>query len=721
MQRLMMFSIALALASALPVTGEDFARWVDPLVGTVGEGNTIPGAAYPFGMVQPGPDSGKGVWCPGYKNDDRTIRGISQTHLNGTGCPAMGDISLMPYTGTTDGIDYSSEYSEQSCAPDRYSVRFGRFGVKAEATCSEHVSWLSFSYEKPGDAKVFVDCASTLLQKWRQKSGPVIPASGFALSASRDEISGWREVRGWTTYRLHYVIKFDHPWSACVRQPGNAFEGEGDRFDVSFSLKDGERLGARVALSTVDVDGARKNLEAESAGKDFDQVARDSRAAWNELLGRCQLTKGTDEQKRNWYTALYRLFIQPNNIADVDGRYRGADGKVAKADCGRYYSTLSLWDTFRAAHPLYTLLAPERVDGFVETMLRHHAAHGHLPVWTLWGAESHDMIGVHSIPVIVDAWAKGFRRQDGRRLLKAMVRSMTANDGEWDELAWNITWENGYIPYRPGVFDKFHVRHGNVSRTLEHAYDWWCIARMAEMLGDERCRREAAKWSETWKNVFDKSVGFARPRAPKSSGGAFLEPFDPRAERAEGEFWSDFTEANSWIYTWHVFQDPQGLAEAMGGRDSLLAKLDEFFSTAPKGGRLRSGQIGQYWHGNEPSHHIAYFYSLFGERAKTARLVETICRDFYRPAPDGLCGNDDCGQMSAWYLFSMMGFYPFNPCGGDYVLGAAQAEEVKLNFKNGSVFTIRRGGKGNVTLNGRPVGRAWISHADVVSGGTLSF
>ena len=755
MKRTLLKKIGLMCACvALFATGgfcaEDYVKWVDPLIGTVGEGNTIPGAAYPFGMVQPGPDSGTRVWCPGYKNDDKVIRGISQTHLNGTGCPAMGDILLMPYTGETDGIDYTSPYSDQRCAPDRYAVKFDRFGVRAEATCSEHVSWLRFDYGAAADRKVFVDCASTLIQGWRAKGGPVIPASEYALSDDRTEISGSRTVRGWTTYTLYYVVKFDRPWTEIKRQPSNSFEGQGDRFDVTFG--GGSVLGARVALSTVSVEGARRNLAAESADRDFEKVSAANRRAWNDLFSRAVVEEGTDDQRTNWYTALYRLLIQPNNIADVDGRYRGDDGKVNTAPCGRYYSTLSLWDTYRAAHPLYTILVPERIEEFVETMMLHHEAHGHLPVWPLWGKESHDMIGIHSIPVLVDAWEKGFRRTDGKKLLDAMVKSLTANDEDWKNLCWASTWENGYIPCEPGVFDEIHVRHGNVSRTLEQAYDWWCIAHMAGLIGDERGRREALKWAGTWTNVFDTATGFVRPRLPRmpraprlDEGGKFLEPFDPRVSRVPGEFWNDYTEANSWIYTWHVFQDPMRLVELMGGREKALAKLDEFFATPPvtgkynrdeggagEDGRVKDGQLGQYWHGNEPSHHIIYLYTLLGRPDRAAELVRGVCDSAYRPAPDGLCGNDDCGQMSAWYLFSAMGFYPFNPCGGEYVIGAPQVPKVTLRCSPSpsafASFTViaKNLSKENkyvksVTLNGKPITGRKIRHADVMNGGELVF
>ena len=344
-------------------------------------------------------------------------------------------------------------------------------------------------------------------------------------------------------------------------------------------------------------------------------------------------------------------------------------------------------------------------------------------MWTMWQGEDHCMVGIHSIPVIVDAWKKGLVNKQNlstSQLLTLMVQSMINNDGENPKNCWNAYWENGYIPYFAGEFDKFVPKAQSVSITLELAYDWWCIADFAKAIGDSASAEKTQKWAECWKNVFDKGTGFVRPRAPKTAGGAWREPFDPANPRAGGSFWSDYTEANAWVYTWHVFQAPEGLVDAMGGRDRALAKLDEFFATMPSGkhgnadegglaadGNLRRGQIGMYWHGNEPSHHIAYLYALWGRRDKTAALVGKICREAYRPVPDGLCGNDDCGQMSAWYIFSMMGFYPVNPCGDGYVLGDAQTDEVALHLPNGRTFRVGR----EMQIPG-----VMISHDDIMKG-----
>ena len=734
---------AACAAAAACAAEEDLVRWVDPLVGTVGEGNAFPGSCRPFGLVQASPDTGGRVTCSGYRHTDTTIRGFSQTHLNGTGRPAMGDLSLMPFTGDFDEANPASPFRKetQSCSPDRYAVTLDRYDIRAEATTSPRVAWWRFTFPDGEKPKLLVDAAAMLMQPFNAKFGLRIPESAYALAPDRTEIAGGKRARGWTLYRLFYSVKFDRPWTSIRRLPSDAFDGAGDRFVVEFPESDGP-LTVQVALSAVSEEGARKNRAAETEGQTFETVRTANRAAWNALLSRARLVKGTEEQKASWYTALYRLCIQPNDQTDVDGRYRTADDRVATAARG-HCSTFSLWDTFRAAHPLYTLLVPERVPGFVDSLLSFGRNHGHLPMWTMWENDGHDMIGVHSIPVIADAYAKGFRDFDAEEALRLMVKSMVATDGENPKNCWNAYWENGYIPYRPGEFDTALGPGGSVSRTLELAYDWWCIADFAARIGNAKTAAEARTYAGYWRNVFDEKTGFARARAPKTSGGGWREPFDPRAFRIPGAFWGDYTEANAWIYTWHVFQAPFGLAAAMGGRERALAKLDEFFATPPlkarksanndeggadAEGRVKDGQVGQYWHGNEPSHHIAYFPAVLGSPAKTAELVRMICRDAYRPRPDGLCGNDDCGQMSAWYLFSMMGFYPFNPCGGDYVVGAPQAEEMRLALAGGKTLTIRAEGLSEkakyvraVRLNGRRVAARALSHAELLEGGELVF
>lgn len=748
-------AIFTAFFVAVSAQAEDFAKWVNPYIGTSGNGNCFPGPCRPFGMVQPSPDTGEKVHCGGYKFDDTAIRGFSQTHLNGTGRPAMGDISILPLSdpnlkvkskGLSVGVDKTSEVSEVGY----YAVTLAN-GVKCEATATERVAVWRFTWPEGASPRLYIDAAAMLMQACNQKLGATVPESSASLCKKRRGMTGYKKALGWTPYKLFYAIEFSEPWKKIEKLPSDPFQGKGDRWVACFE----NSLEVRIALSTVSEDGAARNMKAEATGKSFDDICAECRASWNEIFSRAQLVKGTDDQRKNWYTALYHLCIQPNIQTDIDGTYRGADDAIHAAKRG-HYSTFSLWDTFRSAHPLYTIIVPERVPGFVDSLMAFGEQHGHLPMWTMWQGEDHCMVGIHSIPVIIDAWKKGLLEvgenssslrvgesfdsptptQDPNCILTLMVQSMMNNDGENQKNCWNSYWENGYIPYYPGVFDKHHPQRQSVSITLELAYDWWCIADFAKLIGDEDTEKEALKWENCWKNVFDRKTGFVRPRAPKTAGGAWREPFDPSSARIGGSFWSDFTEANSWIYTWHVFQNPDALAEELGGREKALAKLDKFFATMPKGkgrssaegglvadGNLRRGQIGMYWHGNEPSHHIAYFYSLWGRRDKTAALVGKICREAYLPGPEGLCGNDDCGQMSAWYLFSMMGFYPVNPCGDGYVLGAAQADEIKLRAGSGwfRVLAAKNTKDSKVLLNGNPVGGVKISHDDIMRGGLLSF
>ena len=751
-------TVAALTVAACTAQGEDFARWVDPFVGTVGDGNCFPGPCRPFGMVQPSPDTGEKTHCGGYKFTDATIRHFSQTHLYGTGRPAMGDIAILPM-GESQlrvkseelrvGIDKASEVAEVGY----YAVTLEN-GVKCEATATERVAVWRFAWPEGASRGLSIDAAAMLMQHFNAKLGATVPESFATLREDRRGMSGYKKALGWTPYKLFYAIEFSEPWAKIKRLPSDPFQGKGDRWIVEFDTTNS--LEVRIALSTVSEEGALANLKAEAEGRSFDEIRAECRASWNEIFSRAQLVKGTDEQKKNWYTAFYHLCIQPNIQTDVDGKYRGADDAIHTAKRG-HYSTFSLWDTFRAAHPLYTIIVPERVPGFVDSLIAFGEQHGHLPMWTMWQGEDHCMVGIHSIPVIVDAYKKGLLPQlstlnSQLSTLSLMVQSMINNDGENPKNCWNAYWENGYIPYCPGEFDKFVPQGQSASTTLELAYDWWCIADFAKCIGDNATAAKAQKWADCWKNVFDKEIGFARGRGPMTAGGKWREPFDPRNPRAGGLFWGDFTEANSWIYTWHVFQDTDALADAFGGKSAALAKLDEFFATPPykpagksanndEGGIAEApGQIGQYWHGNEPSHHVAYFYSLWGCRDKTAALTRRICREAYRPKPDGLCGNDDCGQMSAWYLFSVMGFYPVNPCGDGYVLGEAQAEEVKLRVgscefrvvgaevgdnssssrkeDNNSILQLKTQ---TPTLNGKPMKGVKISHEDIMRGGTLVF
>ncbi len=690
---------------------------VDPLIGTTAGGHCFPGVATPFGMIQAGPDTDGHNRPSGYDHADKRIRGFSQTHLNGTGCAGLGDLMLMPFSSVKDDTDFSSAFSKnrQFCEVDRYRVHLDDFNVDVEATCSPRVGWWRFTYSGEGPKRLLVDAATTLLLSWAPQYGQWIPESEMAFSEDCKEIYGSRRVKGWSEYKLYYVVRFDHPYTAKRMLARDPFEGKGDRVVCDFNMKTGETLGVQVALSLRSVEGARKNLDVESAGKDFETVRCETRAMWNDVLSRMTAEGGTAEMRKNFATALYHLFLQPNIISDV-----GEEDE---------YSTFSLWDTFRAAHPLYTILVPEKVPAFVRSLLKHGKRHGHLPMWEFWGEENHCMVGWPAIPVVVDAILKGLDGGvDRTEVLHQVIDTLTRCDERHPQMT-NILWEHGYLPFDKGKFSVNFRPGESVSRTLEIAYDWACARKLAAALGNGRAVKGTDRYINCWKNLWDEETGFMRP---KSCKGEWMTPFTPTATCEPTRDWPEYTEASAWIYTWHVFLDPHGLATLMGGPEKACAKLDEFFnrptSESSKISQRISGQRGEFWHGNEPSHHIPYLYALWGQPEKTEELVREICTKYYEPTPDGLCGNEDCGQMSAWYLFSAAGFYPFDPCGGDYILGAPQFDRVTFRLDGGKAFVVTAKDISDenkfvaaVSLNGSPLAENAIRHTDIMRGGELKF
>lgn len=699
---------------------EDLTQYVNPFIGCADNGHTFPGASYPFGLVQASPDTGNCTWqyCSGYMFLDEKIWGFSQTHLNGTGCPDLGDVQLQPFTGSTEREDFHSAYKKdtQTAQPGYYAVTLADFGVDVALTAAPHVAFHRYTYQQAAPARLLVDLQYGIVGG-KDALHHHILASDVKLE-DKYTISGHNQARAWVTRQYFYVLKFDKPYTAVKTLAAQKGE-KAPRYVLDFDLKPGETLQVKVALSSVSVEGAKKNLEAEVPGWDFAAVHKQAKAAWNGLLARAEV-QGTRAQKENFYTSMYHLFIQPNNIADVDGQYRGADDKVLTAPGKAYYSTLSLWDTHRAAHPLYTILTPELVDGFVNTMIAHQKAQGYVPIWTLWGKENHCMIANHSVPVMVDAYLKGFRGFDAEAAFQAIKTSLTVNHPKSD---WDIYNKYGYLP-----FDL--IKGESVSRVLEYCYDDYCMAQFAKALGKTEDAAYFAKRAENFKHVFDPETKFMRGRDTK---GNWRTPFDP-IQLGHGEDTpSDYTEGNAWQYTWHVQQAPEELIKLMGGNEKFGEKLSTLFKLPSKvegtGFVLDvSGLIGQYAHGNEPSHHVAYFFEFAGQPWKTEELIRQICDTEYMNKPDGLCGNDDCGQMSAWYLFSAMGFYPFNPCNDGYVFGAPQLEKVTLHLAGGKTFTVEAHGLSQankyvqgITLNGQLCTGFKLAHADVVRGGRLVF
>lgn len=695
--------------------------YVNPFIGNADNGHTFPGACVPFGMIQASPETGNDSWryCSGINFEDDSIIGFAQTHLNGTGCSDLGDILLLPFSGNkNDGI-YKNRFDKnsQQASPGYYAVTFSGEDIIAQVTATEHTSFYKFTYNREAEANLLVDLQSGVV--WHQQA-----LRNHVLSATMEmpdayTLVGHQEVKNWVRRHYFYIIKFDKPYTVKEELPRK--EGEkASRLILSFDLEKGEALQSKIALSTVSVEGAAASLEKENNGWNFDSVKVQAREKWDTLLSRVEV-KGSLEQKINFYTSLYHAFIQPNNIADTDGRYRGVNDSIYQSATGNYYSTFSLWDTYRAIHPLYTILIPEKAGGMVQSMLDHYKIQGFLPIWTLWGKENYAMIGNHAVPVIAEAYLKGLGGFDGKEAFDAVKTSLTVSHRKSD---WEAYTKYGYYP-----FDKIEVE--SVSRTLESAYDDYCAAQMAKALGLENDYAYFTARSEFYKNLFDPATRLMRG---KDSDGKWRTPFDPFLLSHAATCGGDYTEGNAWQYTWHVQHDPGSLIELMGGKDAFVTKLDSLFSlevvSAGNSGFVSdvTGLIGQYAHGNEPSHHVPYLYNYAGRYSRTQEMIREITDRFYKPLPDGLCGNDDCGQMSAWYIFSAMGFYPVDPVSLEYVIGAPQVEGVRLNLPGGKVFEMEAAGLSeqnkyvqSVTLNGRQLDSFTIRHADIAGGGKLRF
>ena len=728
-----------AAAGIATASGGVHAGWVRPEIGCGGDGHTFPGAAYPFGLVQPSPDTGREGYryCAGYRWEDDRIFGFSQTHLSGTGCGDLGDLRIMPVPGSAAAPGYSAPFRKetQQCECGYYAVTLDDSGVRVEATAAPHSAIYRLAYPA-GRASLLVDCMWGIGGKELAKT---ILSCDARVDGNR--IVGTTVRRYWVTRSYSYVVEFDRPIAAWRRLEPAAPGEKAPRFVLDFDLADGRPLMVKVGYSLVDEAGAARNLAKEIPGFGFDEVRKAAFAAWNSQLLRMEV-EGTDDEKTAFYSALYRLFIQPNGIADVDGRYRGADGQVHTAPGGVYYSTLSLWDTFRAAHPLYTIIAPEMADGFVETMLEHRRAATFLPIWTLMGRDNQCMIGTHSVPVIVDWFLKTEALTRDAAPAGADALSVHSRDRAFWEDAYaaikdSLTQrhpgrklEDWELLDRYGWYPNDKVTSESVSRLLECTYDDWCAAQMARRLGHAEDAEFFLRRSRSWRNVVDPETHFVRGR---DSNGNWTTPFNPLALGRNAGTGSDFTEGNAWQWTWHVLHEPEALIEVVGGKAVAGERLCRLFTLEADESETGTcddvtGLMGQYCHGNEPSHHVVYLLRYAGLPDRQAELVREVVKEFYKPKPDGLCGNDDCGQMSAWYVFSAMGFYPLNPTSGEYVLGAPQLPKVTVKLRNGRTFTVVAKNLSaenkyvrGVSLNGKPLDGFTIRHEDIMNGGELVF
>lgn len=717
-RKLSFLTLCLLVPAVLACTkGEDVCYYADPLVGTADNGHTFPGACVPFGMVQPSPDSGNDEWkyCSGYNIADDTLIGFSQTHLNGTGCQDLGDILLFPFSGHPESYRVGYDKAGQVAFPGYYAVSLEN-GVKAELTATERTAQYLFHYSEGNSRRLLVNFQNGIVFTPENLLEHVKAAQ--INYESTNTISGHLSVKNWVAREVYFVLVFSEPYVIKTHLPLQPQE-KADKVVLDFSTGDAP-LGVKVALSTVSVDGARASLRSENPGWDFEKTRANAHEKWHALLSRVKV-EGSENQKKNVYTSLYHLFIQPNEISDIDGRFRGIDGEVYTAEGGRFFSTFSLWDTYRAAHPFYTLFNPDQVDDFVGSMVAQSRIQGYLPIWPLWGGETHAMIGNHAVPVLVEACLKGIPGIDAEAAYAAVRTSLTENHKKSD---WDIYNKYGYYPY-----DLVPVE--SVSRTLESGYDDYCASLLAGKLGYKEDSLFFARRSLNYLNLFDPSSKLVRG---KDAAGNWRTPFDKFRLSHAATAGGDYTEGNAWQYTWHVQQSPQTLIGLMGGDAAFETKLDSLFfldvvSEANSGFVDDvTGLIGQYAHGNEPSHHVAYFYQFAHRPWKTEALVREVFDRFYRPLPDGLCGNDDCGQMSAWYLFSAMGFYPVDPVSCEYVIGAPQIPSISLQLGNGNTFTMQAHNLSernkyvkSVRLNGEPLEGFILSHQAILAGGLLEF
>lgn len=716
-------SITLVCMAACSVNKNNtvnYCKYVDTFIGSADNGHTFPGACVPFGLIQASPETGNDSWryCSGFNATDDSIIGFAQTHLNGTGCQDLGDILILPFSGEIKGGRYKHKFDRatQKAVPGYYEVDFPDYDIHAEVTATEHSSFYNFVYNNDAPASLLLDLQNGIV--WHERA--LRTHVRYAEISMPDEytITGHQTVSNWVKREYYYVIKFDKPYTVRDVLPAGK-EEKAKRLILDFDLKKGDRLLTKIAMSTVSVDGAIASLEKENPDWDFKRIREQAYNKWSQLLSVADI-EGTDEQKTNFYTSLYHLYIQPNNIADTDGRYRGVNDSVFTSATGQYYSTFSLWDTYRAAHPLYTLLIPDKVDGFIQSMIDHAEVQGFLPIWTLWGKDNYGMIGNHSVPVIAEAYLKGFKGFDDEKAFEAIKKSLTVSHRKSD---WEIYMKYGYYP-----FDEVAVE--SVSRTLESCYDDYCAAMMAKVMGKQNDYHYFLNRSRFYKNLFDPETKLMRGKDAK---GNWRMPFDQFVLSHAATSGGDYTEGNAWQYTWHVQHEPESLIDMMGGKEEFALKLDSLFSldnVSKSTGFVSdvTGLIGQYAHGNEPSHHVVYLYQYAGQAWKTQERVREIFDRFYQPRPDGLCGNDDCGQMSAWYIFSAMGFYPVDPVSLEYVIGAPQIAKVSLNLANGKVFTMKAHHLSeknkyvkSVMLNGKPLEGFKIKHSDIIEGGTLEF
>jgi predicted alpha-1,2-mannosidase len=753
MKKVFVCFVVLALQANL--FAQNFIQYVNPLIGTQKMGHTFPGATVPFGAVQLSPDTDNQPYvingkynpdvykyCAGYQYDDQTIVGFAHTHFSGTGHSDLGDFLVMPTVGELQlepgdkknpksGFRSSFSHKNELAEPDYYRVRLDDDNILAEMTATTRVGFHQYTFPKSDDAHIILDLMHGIYN-YDDKN-----VWTFVRVENDHTIVGYRQTNGWARTRtVYFAMEFSKPFAnyGFKNFENQTYRGFWRKFDQTknfpeaagrqirahfdFKTEKDEKIKVKMALSPVSTDGAMKNLEAEIPHWDFEKTKREGQAAWNKELGKIAVTSDSKDELTNFYTALYHTFLSPTVYMDTDGNYKGLDQNVHNAKGFTNYTTFSLWDTYRALHPFFNIVQPTRNREMIRSMMAHYdqSVHKMLPVWSHYANENWCMIGYHSVSVIADAVVKGnLKGVDAEKALDASVQ--TARTKYYDGLEFYMSL--GYVPE-----DK---NSSSVSKTLEYAYDDWAIAQMAKKLNRTAIYDEFVKRSENWKNVYDKSVGFMRP---KMADGKFGAKFDPLKTEGQG-----FIEGNAWNYSLYVPHDPAAMIELMGGKKKFAAHLDELFTMhlpdsffAETEDITREGIIGNYIHGNEPSHHVAYLYNWTDEPQKTQERVRMILKNQYHPAPDGLGGNDDCGQMSAWYLFSALGFYPVAPGSDQYQIGSPVVKTAVLKLENGKTLTIEAQGQSDrnvyvekVVLNGKTLNRAYLTHAEITNGGRIVF
>ena len=720
---LLLFSFSACVSQQPDAETECYAtEYVNPFIGTDFTGNTYPGAQAPFGMVQLSPDNGLPGWdrISGYFYPDSTIAGFSHTHLSGTGAGDLYDISFMPVTlpykeaDAPLGIHSLFSHDEETASAGYYQVRLKDYDINVELTATERCGIQRYTFPE-ADAAIFLNLRKAM--NWDFTNDTRIEVVDSVT------IQGYRFSDGWARdQHIYFRTRFSKPF-ASVQLDTAAVIKDGKRIGSSaiarfdFHTSAGEQILVTTAISGVSMEGAARNLAAEAPADDFDKYLAVIRKNWNEQLSKVEIKSNDIDEKVKFYTALYHSMLAPTIYSDMDGAYYGPDKQVHQADGWTNYSTFSLWDTYRAAHPLYTYIEPQRVNDMVKSFLAFSEQNGRLPVWNFYGSETDMMIGYHAVPVIVDAYLTGIGDFDPKKALAACVA--TANIDEYRGIG--LYKKYGYVPY--DVTDHYNSENWSLSKTLEYAYDDYCIARMAEKLGEKQIADEFYKRSLNYKNVYNSQTTFMQPRNNK---GSFIEDFSP------DDYTPHICESNGWQYFWSVQQDVDGLISLVGGKERFAQKLDSMFTYNPSADEdlpiFSTGMIGQYAHGNEPSHHVIYLFNAIGQPWKAQKYAAEVMHELYKNTPAGLCGNEDCGQMSAWYVFSAMGFYPVDPISGKYEIGTPMYPEMKMHLANGKTFTILAPAVSkeniyiqSVKLDGKPYDKSYITHEQIMNGSIFEF